>query len=58
MPARQRPEKTEPAPPEQDVAALQDPDHSEADFLRDLEKASTDRADEVLKRDDPSRSDR
>ena len=50
MPARKRPEKTEPTPPEEDVAAMIDPDHSDDDFLRDLEKASTNRAKERLER--------
>lgn len=48
MPARKRPEKNEPTPPEQDVAELQDADHSESDFLSDLDRASTNRADERL----------
>jgi hypothetical protein len=48
MPARKRPRKTEPARPEQDVAELQDPKHTEADFLRDLEKASTNPSSERL----------
>lgn len=29
-----------PEPPSEDVAAKQDPEHSEADFLRDLGKAT------------------
>lgn len=41
-PARKRPEKTEPTPPKRDVE--QDPKHTEADFLRDLEKATSNRA--------------
>jgi hypothetical protein len=48
MPARKRPEKTEPAPPEGDVTELQDPKQTEADFLRDLERATTNRAKEKL----------
>jgi hypothetical protein len=48
-PARKRPEKTEPTPPEQDVRQLQDPERTEADFLRDLERAATNRAAEKLK---------
>jgi Holliday junction resolvase RusA-like endonuclease len=35
MPARKRPIKTEPTPPEQDVRDLQDPEQTERDFLRD-----------------------
>ncbi len=50
MPARKRPEKTEPTPPEEDVREIQDPEHSESDFMRDLEKAATNRADELLDR--------
>jgi hypothetical protein len=41
-PARKRPEKTKPTPPEGDVK--QDPSHNEADFFRDLEKATTNQA--------------
>lgn len=41
-PVRKRPEKTTPTPPQSDVK--QDPGHSEADFLRDLEKATSNRA--------------
>jgi hypothetical protein len=48
-PARKRPEKTEPTPPERDVTEKQNPDQSEADFLRDLERASTNRSEERLK---------
>jgi hypothetical protein len=55
MPRRKRPEKHEPTPPPEDVRELQDPEHTEADFLADLDKASTDRAREKLEReDDPS----
>ncbi len=50
MPARKRPEKTEPTPPEPDVTELQDPEHTEADFLRDLEHAATNQAKEKLER--------
>lgn len=46
MPARKRPIKTEPTPPEQDVRELQDPEQTEADFLRDLERVTTNRAKE------------
>ena len=48
MPARKRPEKTKPTPPEQDVRELQDAEHVEADFLRDLDRAATDRSAEKL----------
>lgn len=41
-PPRKRPEKTEPTPPKEDVR--QDPKHDEADFLRDLDKVTTNRA--------------
>ena len=58
MPERKRPEKLEPTPPPEDVRELQDPDHTEGDFLRDLEKASTNRSRERLEADDPSRPDR
>ena len=36
--------KESPTPPSEDVAEKIDPKHSEADFLRDLEKATSDRA--------------
>lgn len=48
-PARKRPEKTSPTPPEQDVRELQDQEQFEADFLRDLERATTNQATEKLK---------
>lgn len=41
-PARKRPEKIAPTPPQRDVK--QNPHHSEGDFLRDLAKATTNRA--------------
>lgn len=41
-PARKRPEKKTPTPPERDVK--QDPGHGESDFFRDLEKATSNRA--------------
>lgn len=44
MPASKRPVKTSPTPPSEDVAALVDPDHTDEDFLRDLEKATSDDA--------------
>lgn len=57
MPKRKRPVKVKPALPEEDVRRLQDPEHTEADFLRDLDRASTDRANELLE-DHPSEPDR
>jgi hypothetical protein len=57
MPARKRPQKTVPTPPGEDVAKLVDPEHSDEDFLRDLEKGSTDRASEQLEPDDPGERD-
>ena len=48
-----------PRPPSREVVEGQDPTHTEADFLRDLEKATTNRAKERLARaGDPSRPDR
>jgi hypothetical protein len=47
MPVRKRPVKTKPTRPEQDVRKLQT-NVSEADFLRDLDRASTDRSAEKL----------
>lgn len=41
-PARKRPQKTTPTPPAPDVK--QDPAHTEGDFFRDLEKATSNRA--------------
>lgn len=41
-PARKRPEKEGPQPPKRDVK--QDPSHTEADFLRDLGKATSNKA--------------
>lgn len=56
MPARKRPEKAAPTPPEADVTERQDADQTEGDFLRDLDRASTNRADERLGEDEkPSR---
>ena len=49
-PARKRPEKHEPTKPEPDVLEIQDPGHTEDDFLSDLDRASTDQADEKLER--------
>ena len=44
MPQRKRKEKTKPTPPGDDVVEKIDPDHSDDDFLRDLRKATTDKA--------------
>ncbi len=52
MPARKRPEKKEPTPPKEDVRKRQDPKHTEADFLRDLSRGTTNKAKEHLKQDD------
>lgn len=41
-PVRKRPEKTAPTPPGRDVKP--DPGHTEADFLRDLAKATSNQA--------------
>lgn len=43
-PARKRPEKQGPSAPEPDVGERQDKGHTEADFFRDLEKATSNRA--------------
>lgn len=56
MPARKRPEKASPTPPERDVRELQDPEQTVDDFLRDLERATTNRSAEKLDR--ASRPDR
>lgn len=40
-PARKRPDKTKPSPPAGDVIDKQDPRHTERDFLRDLERATS-----------------
>lgn len=44
MAARKRPDKLAPTRPEKDVAEKIDPGHSEADFLRDLSKATSNKA--------------
>jgi hypothetical protein len=44
MAARKRPEKTKPKPPPKDVREQQDPAHTDADFLRDLAKATSNKA--------------
>lgn len=43
-PARKRVEKRTPTKPERDVTEKQDGSHTEADFLRDLGKATSNRA--------------
>jgi len=52
MPARKRTTKYRLTTPAPDVAEKQDPEHTEAEFLRDLERVSTDHATERLA--DPS----
>lgn len=47
-PARKRPKKTEPAPPEPDVTEKQDANHTEGDFLRALDRVATNRAKQRL----------
>lgn len=54
MPARKRPVKVAPTPPEQDVRKLQ-ANVSEAAFLRDLDLATTNRSAEKLAEAAPSR---
>jgi hypothetical protein len=48
MAERKRPEKTEPTPPDEDVREKQDPGHTGANFLRDLAKATSNKAREKL----------
>jgi hypothetical protein len=48
MAARKRPEKATPTRPKRDVVEKQDPAHSEADFLRDLGRATSNRARQKL----------
>lgn len=43
-PARKRPTKTRPTPPQRDVTERQNAAHTEADFLRDLERATSNEA--------------
>jgi len=43
-PARKRPEKQAPELPQSDVRSKQDREQKESDFLRDLEKATSDQA--------------
>ena len=52
MPERKRPTKKNLEPPSEDVREKQNPDQTEADFLRDLDRASTDDAKKRLA--DPS----
>lgn len=44
MPEPKRPAKTEPTPPAEDVVEKIDRKHSDDDFLRDLEKATSNKA--------------
>ena len=44
MADKKRPNKTEPTPPGEDVVEKIDRKHSGEDFLRDLEKAASDKA--------------
>jgi hypothetical protein len=44
MAERKRPEKQMPTPPGKDVVEKMDPKHSDADFLRDLGKATSSQA--------------
>ncbi len=44
MPERKRPAKDKPTPPSEDVVEKMDPEHSDEDFLRNLRKATTDKA--------------
>lgn len=44
MAERKRPTKDKPTPPGEDVVEKIDPNHSDDDFLRDLRKATTDKA--------------
>lgn len=53
-PARKRPEKREPTRPGDDVAEKQDPDHTETEFMHDLDKASRRVSDAKERLDDPS----
>jgi hypothetical protein len=43
-PQRKRPTKTAPSSPQPDVTEKQDPGHSEADFMRDLARATSNKA--------------
>jgi hypothetical protein len=44
MTEKKRSQKTKPTPPGEDVVEKIDPEHADADFLRDLAKATTDKA--------------
>ncbi len=44
MAERKRPTKDKPTPPGEDVVEKIDPNHSDDDFMRDLRKATTDKA--------------
>lgn len=48
MADRKRPTKDKPTPPGEDVVEKIDKKHSDADFLSDLEKATTDKARKLL----------
>jgi hypothetical protein len=48
VPPRKRKEKIKPTPPAEDVVEKIDKEHSDADFLRDLGEATTDKAREKL----------
>jgi hypothetical protein len=48
MPAKKRPDKDRPTPPEEDVMAKIDRQHSDEDFLRDLRKATSNQARKAL----------
>lgn len=56
MPKRLKPKKLKPSAPKKDVVEKQDPKHTQADFLRDLDLGSTDKAKELMA--DPSGPDR
>jgi hypothetical protein len=47
-PARKRPEKATSTQPKRDVAEKQDSAHTEADFMRDLGRATSNRARQKL----------
>jgi hypothetical protein len=50
MPARKRPEKSKPTPPERDITEQQDAEQTVEGFLRDLDRASTNRSAEKLEK--------
>lgn len=55
MPIRKKPIKTKPTPPKKDIVEIQDPKHTEKDFLRDLAKASKKKPDDPSGHDQVSR---